>query len=114
MNGILQIVKSDFWALWLKFLSEESFVSSNYQEISNEPIPIEESGQDDPLTDGGFRTESEELSWIEKFHAKYAPSRKLKHLYFDEQVLVILARNKQLCRSYMSAYLAVRRKHIFE
>ena len=65
-----------------------SRVSISSGEEPDDTIKIRENERDPLHTEKEKETEADKFSWFENLHAKYAPSRKLKHLYFDEKVLV--------------------------
>ncbi len=74
--------------MWLKYLSEESF--SVYHK--NEKEAEDESGlQLDPKHERGTSSIAvlqENVSWLEKLHAQYAPSRKMKSMFFEDHIKV--------------------------
>jgi hypothetical protein len=38
----------------------------------------------------GKAKKTENLGWYERIHARYAPIRRLKHRFFEDQILVVL------------------------
>jgi hypothetical protein len=73
----------------MKFLSEETF--------SNTAPHFATTAADRQLSEGSNhqtdepdseQTVSEQIGWIEGFLANYAPSRRLKHHFFDDHVMV--------------------------
>ena len=83
------MLKSDYWALWMKFLSEETFAVYDAEETSSLAVRKEDDKLHAELpTEDRHRIDSEKLGWVEKFFAKYSPTRRLRHLYFTDKVMV--------------------------
>ena len=77
----------------MKFVSDEIF-SSDQNDMNAADI-------DDAYADvGSISTPrsgkakssktTENLGWYERIHARYAPIRRLKHRFFEDQILVVL------------------------
>jgi hypothetical protein len=94
--SFVQISKNDYWAHWMKFLSEETF--SNSMPHLGTTAAVNQSGEgtnhqmDGPDLE---QTVSEQIGWIERFLANYAPSRRLKHHFFDDHVMVVILPNPE-------------------
>ena len=71
----------------MKFVSEETFTAYQAGTVNDMEIL-------DPSTDLGNLTprsrtkKSDSLGWFERIHARYAPSRRLRHRFFEDQILV--------------------------
>jgi hypothetical protein len=74
----------------MKFVSNETFCS-DHNDIDPRDA-TEEVAYTDPSmipTQRSSKTQnSEKLGWYEKIHARYAPIRRLKHRFFEDQILV--------------------------
>ncbi len=70
----------------MKFVSNETFFSDRND------IDTRDATEDDAYTDPSMiptqTQNSEKLGWYEKIHARYAPIRRLKHRFFEDQILV--------------------------
>lgn len=74
----------------MKFVSDEIF-SSDQNDMNAADI-------DDAYADVGLISTprsgkaktTENLGWYERIHARYAPIRRLKHRFFEDQILVVL------------------------
>lgn len=73
----------------MKFVSEETFSS----DIGDTHGDVD--GYDPSIDVGSLSTprsrakRSENLGWYERIHARYAPSRRLKQRFFEDQILVV-------------------------
>jgi hypothetical protein len=99
----LQLSKRDFWACWTIFLAEELFLQ-NHQELLDSDMLL------DDMSESGFFTmdsaevssqaavgdqesedgldDSEDPNCFEMLHSRFAPSRRLKHMLFNEDLTV--------------------------
>ena len=71
----------------MQFLCEETF----HPDAAKERDHIDDSmgsESDASATMAGKEEQAESLSFYEILHARYAPSRRLKHMFFDDLVLV--------------------------
>jgi len=81
-----QISKSQFWALWFKYLADEAF--GFYSE------PFLDSESNDACSDVGVVELSvidpskadQNVGWYEQLHARYSSSRRMRHLFFEEHM----------------------------
>jgi hypothetical protein len=88
MTMSLQISRREFWALWMKFVSNETF-SKEEPDFDGDIEGNEQSGDGGSLLTPRSRAKkTENLGWHERIHARYAPSRRLKQRFFEDQTLV--------------------------
>ena len=81
----LQICKVQFWFQWMKFLSEETFSQiQNTDFLENSSLQRRGSLS----SESSLAALSESTSIFEKLHSKFSPSRRLKHRFFEAQILV--------------------------
>jgi hypothetical protein len=85
-----QISKNEFWALWFKYLAGEMFTSDTLlTELHMEQqILLDDNMQrKDESVNGQVKTD---IGWYESFHARYSSNRRMKDMFFDENVVVNL------------------------
>ena len=94
----LQVTKNDFWFCLMKFLSSEVFPSSETKGDLAESMDIgsdllernEIAGDDDVPESVKDEDMDEQSNFFELLHSKFAPSRRLKPLFFETDTLVQL------------------------
>ena len=83
-----KVTKIEFWALWMKFISEESFSRHNTKNSEKEEREkLDESILEEANISINLK---ENVGFLEKLHARYAPSRKMKHIFLQDQIRVII------------------------
>jgi hypothetical protein len=95
-----QLSKRDFWACWTIFLAEELFLQ-NHQDLGADLLldDMSESGffmgefaeETPPSTAGDIESEDgldEDPNCFEMIHSRFARSRRLKPLLFNEDLAV--------------------------
>ena len=71
----------------MKFVSDETFSSDQNDAAGDADDPYADSGS--ISTPRSLKSKkAENLGWYERIHARYAPSRRLKHRLFEDQILV--------------------------
>jgi hypothetical protein len=80
--------KADFWLLWMKFLSKEAYFSHDAEPSMDVQNSLTQRRRSSLSGESSKHVVQETLSVFERLHARYAPSRRLKHLYFENHVLV--------------------------
>jgi hypothetical protein len=97
-----QMSKAEFWLLWMKFLSKEVYFSHGTEQSSDIQNSIVQKRRSSLSGESSKDVVLENLSLFERLHARYAPSRRLKHLYFESHVLV-----KALINTHSSTIILV-------
>jgi hypothetical protein len=75
--------------LWFKYLADEAF--------SFDSEPLLDSESNDEYSDVGVvelsvidpSKEDKNVGWYEQLHARYSPSRRMRHLFFEEHMQVV-------------------------
>jgi hypothetical protein len=80
--------KADFWLLWMKFLSKEAYLSHDTEQSSDIQNSIMQRRYSTLSGEPSKVVVLDNSSLFERLHAQYAPSRRMKHLYFETHVLV--------------------------
>jgi hypothetical protein len=87
----VQLSKEEFWSLWLKYLSVECFSlrHTNEKDAENENgLSLDPRNESAPT--GTFAILHENVGWLEQLHAQYAPSRKMKQMFFEDHIRVCI------------------------
>ena len=79
--------KADFWLLWIKFLLKEAYFSHDTEQSTDVQNSFAQR-RSSLSSDSPKPVVLENLSLFERLHSRYAPSRRLKHLYFETHILV--------------------------
>ena len=74
----------------MKFVSDETFSSDQIDIIAGDVDDFYADVGSLSTPRSGKPKKSENLGWYEKLHARYAPIRRLKHRFFEDQILVCM------------------------
>ena len=86
----VQVTKREFWARWMQFLSAETFSFEeqlNDKQSANSRLDF---GESHSIASEILKLDGADVGCYEALHARYAPSRRLKNLFFEEHILVRL------------------------
>ena len=92
-----QVNQSEYWAAWMKYLAVETY-SSGVQPEDDTAAATEENGEPRPQAEPELHStdalkDSKDagdfnVGWFEHLHARFSSTRRLKHLFFEEQIVV--------------------------
>ena len=84
-----QISKNEFWALWFKYLAIELYGSESEIHVEHQTSMnhVTNNPKELSLTDVDGQ-EKIHISWYERFHARYSSSRRMKHMFLEDHIVV--------------------------
>ena len=93
-----QVSQSEYWAAWMKYLAVETYYSTVQSEDDSDSAATEENGEPHPQAEPEMHStdalkdskdaEDFNVGWFEHLHARFSSTRRLKHLFFEEQIVV--------------------------